>query len=140
MLTGTFRYSLDAKNRLFIPAKHREYLGEEIVLARDIRGQRIKVCSVEEWDNYLKPILNSERKLSEQAIRFLMRSASVVTPDSQGRVVIPTQLIEYAGIAKDTCIVGCYHWAEIWAAEKFDEEVDKENNAAILAELEALGL
>ena len=50
MLTGEYRHSVDAKNRLFIPAKHREELGEELIVARDIRTQMLKVFSLEGWN------------------------------------------------------------------------------------------
>ena len=71
MLTGEYRHSVDAKNRLFIPAKHREELGEELIVARDIRGQLLKVFSLEGWNEYIAPIKQQERRIAEPALRYL---------------------------------------------------------------------
>ena len=56
MLTGEFRHTVDAKNRLFIPAKHREELGEELIVARDIRAQVLKVFPWKAGTNILLPL------------------------------------------------------------------------------------
>ena len=140
MLTGEYRHSVDAKNRLFIPAKHREELGEELIVARDIRGQLLKVFSLEGWNEYIAPIKQQERKVAEAAMRFLHRDAVAAEPDSQGRVVLTAGLLEYAGITKDAVIVGCGDYAEIWAAEIYDVEMAAEDPAALCASLEGLGL
>ena len=52
MLTGEFRHSLDAKNRIFMPAKLREELGETCMIARAIREKCLKVYSLEGWAAY----------------------------------------------------------------------------------------
>ena len=84
MLSGEFKHNLDPKNRLFIPAKHREELGESFIVAKSIRENCLKVYSLEEWENYIAPIKQMARKDSESILRALNRNASQVTPDSQG--------------------------------------------------------
>ena len=76
MLTGEYRHSIDAKNRLFIPAKHRENLGPSFVIAKDIRTPILKVYSLEAWEAYTAPIKNMERKLAERFARFLFPGAN----------------------------------------------------------------
>ena len=93
MFTGEYTHSVDAKKRIFVPARFREELGETFVVARDIRREILKVFSLEGWQNYIAPIMNQERKLSEKAIRYLHRNAVQVSPDAQGRIssaVTPT--------------------------------------------------
>ena len=46
MLTGEFRHSVDSKKRIFVPAKLRDELGPCFIVARDIRGPRLKVYSL----------------------------------------------------------------------------------------------
>ena len=142
MMSGTFRYTLDPKNRIFIPAKFREMLGEDIIITKDIRGRRLKVCSESTWNEYLAPILAKDRRTAENAVRILMRDAANVTPDSQGRIVLSPALIDYAGVSKDVVIVGCYHWAEIWSADEYDRYLaqEEEQSALVLQALEADGL
>ena len=140
MLTGEYRHTVDPKNRLFVPAKHREELGNSFMIVKDVRGPRLKVYSMGAWEAYIAPIRGQERKVAEAAMRFLHRDAVVAEPDSQGRVVLTPTLLAYAGITKDTVIIGCADYAEIWSAEKYDEEMAKEDPAALCAALEALGL
>lgn len=140
MLTGEYRHTVDPKNRLFIPAKHREELGNSFMIVKDVRGPRLKIYSMGAWEAYIAPIRSQERKVAEAAMRFLHRDAVVAEPDSQGRVILTGKLLEYAGITKDAVIIGCADYAEIWSAEKYDEEMAAEDPAALCAALEALGL
>lgn len=144
MFTGEYRHSVDSKNRLFIPAKHREELGASFMIVRDIRSPRLKVYSMEGWEAYIAPIRAKDRRLAENVLRFLHKDAVVGEPDAQGRVTLNPELLKYAGIDpksnKDVVIVGCADFAEIWAADRYDEEMAKEDPAALCAELEALGL
>lgn len=140
MLTGEFRHNLDPKNRLFIPAKMRDELGESFVVTKSLRNKCLTVYSLAEWDAYMAPLMQQNRKLQEKAIRFLNASASESVPDSQGRVVLPKALIDYAGLDKGVVIVGCYHYAEIWAETDYDKIKDDEDVDGMIAELESLGL
>ena len=56
MFSGEFKHSLDTKNRLFIPAKHREELGESFMVAKSIRENCLKVYSMAEWEEYISQI------------------------------------------------------------------------------------
>lgn len=140
MLTGEYRHSVDSKNRLFIPAKHREELGPSFMIVRDVRGPRLKIYSMEAWEAYLAPIRQQERKLAERTLRFLHRDAVTAEPDSQGRVLLTPALLSYAEIGKEAVIVGCADFAEIWSVEKYDAEMSAEDPEALRIELEKLGL
>jgi len=63
-----------------------------------------------------------------------------VTPDSQGRIVLPQELVSYAEIEKNVVFVGCCDYAEIWSDVAYDNLKANEDISAILAELESLGL
>lgn len=140
MLTGEYRHSVDPKNRLFIPAKHREELGNSFMIVKDVRGPRLKVYSMGAWEAYIAPIRSQERKLAEAALRFLHKDAVTAEPDSQGRVLLTPALLQYAGITKEAVIVGCADYAEIWAADVYDAEMAAENPETLRAALELLGL
>lgn len=140
MLTGEYRHTVDAKKRLFIPAKHREELGTSFVIVKDVRGPRLKVFSENAWKAYLEPIKQQDRRIVDQMMRFLHSTALYAEPDSQGRVVLTPELMQYAGITKDAVIVGCADYAEIWAADKYDAEMNAVDPDALRSALEALGL
>lgn len=140
MLGGEYRHGLDAKNRVFIPAKLREELGQTFIVAKDLREKCLKVYSQAEWDRYLAPIKNQERRLAERVLRFLSASMTQVTPDSQGRILLPKDLVQYAEIARDVVVVGCYDYAEIWAEESYSKLKENEDVEELIRELESFGL
>ncbi len=140
MLSGEFKHNMDTKNRLFIPAKHREELGETFMVAKSVRESCLKVYSLEEWERYIEPIVKMERKNSEAILRALHRNAAQVAPDSQGRIVLPPSLIEYAEIEKGAVVVGCGKYAEIWSEEAYDAMVGDEDMADLKDLLESYGL
>lgn len=140
MLGGEYRHGLDAKNRVFIPAKLREELGQTFIVAKDLREKCLKVYSQAEWDRYLAPIKNQERRLAERVLRFLSASMTQVTPDSQGRILLPKDLVQYAEIARDVVVVGCYDYAEIWAEESYNKLKENEDVEEMIRELESFGL
>ena len=140
MLGGEYRHGLDPKNRVFIPAKLREELGETFVVVKDLREKCLKIYSQAEWDKYIAPIKNQERRLAEKVLRFLSSSMSQVVPDSQGRILIPKDLVQYAEIERDVVVVGCYDYAEIWAEESYQRLKEEENPEEMIKDLESLGL
>ena len=140
MLTGEYRHSVDNKNRLFIPAKHREELGEELIVSRSIRGQMLKVFSVEGWNAYIAPIKQQERRVAEPALRYLHRNAVKLTPDSQGRILLPPALLDFAQIDKNAVVVGNCDCVEIWSEVLYQEEIEAEDRDGLRAQLELFGL
>ena len=140
MFLGEFKHNLDAKKRLFIPAKFREELGEAFVIVKLLRGNCLRVCSLEEWEKYIEPILAMDRKDAEKILRKLHRQSIQVAPDAQGRVVISSELVALAGIEKNTVIIGCGHYAEIWAEAEYEAMLSEENDEDMLNALEEMGL
>lgn len=140
VLSGEFRHTLDPKNRLFIPAKHREELGESFMVARSIRESCLQVYSLEEWEKYIEPIKKMDRKDSEKILRALHRNAAQVSPDSQGRIVLPAALIQHAQIVKGAVVVGCGSYGEIWAEEIYDRTMEEEDLEDVKNVLESFGL
>ena len=140
MFGGEYRHTLDAKNRIFIPAKMREDLGATFVVVKDIRAKCLKLYSLAGWTEYLEPIRKLERKLRERTMRVLNASMVQVSPDLQGRITLVKDHVDYAEIDKCAVVVGCFDYAEIWAEEAYDRMKASENTTELLAELEALGL
>ncbi len=141
MLGGEYRHSLDPKNRIFIPAKLREDLGVTFVVAKDIREKCLKVYSLAGWESYIAPLREQKRKLSERILRFLHSSLAQVSPDSQGRITLPPELVEYAELGeRSAVVVGCCDYAEIWSEKRYDEMKAQEDVSELLEELEELGL
>ena len=139
MFGGEYRHGLDAKNRIFIPAKLREGLGGTFHISKCFHEKCLRVYSAEAWENFLAPLREKPKSLASKAIRLMCSTMAEVTHDSQGRVVLPAELIQYAEIEKNLVIVGCDEYVEIWSEKLYADLKENEDVAAILAELEALG-
>ena len=140
MLTGEFRHSIDVKNRIFMPAKLREEMGEVFMVACDIRQKCLKVYSLEGWQAYIAPIKQQRRELAERIMRMLHSTASQVTPDAQGRILLPPALVSYAEIEKNAVIVGCCDYAEIWSEANYDRMKMDFDIEALRRDMEECGL
>lgn len=144
MLSGEYRHSLDAKNRVSVPAKLREELGENFMIVRSVRGTCLRFYSAEAWKEYIEPLKKLPRKVAEDTFWFLYRDAAQVTPDSLGRVLLPNGLLDFAKIGgedeRNLVIVGCGDFGEIWSEKLYDERVASMDLDAIRAALEESGL
>lgn len=141
MLASSFNHTIDAKNRLFIPAKFREKLGNEIVISQALRGRYLNVYSTAEWEKYLEPIKKMDRAESEPILRFLNGTSLTVTLDGTGRVQLTPELIDYANIqSKQIVIVGCGDYAEIWSDKDYKEKVLNVDKDRLISLLERVGL
>ena len=137
-MTGTYEHSIDAKGRLFIPAKLREELGVTFYLAMGV-DECLAIYPQETWNRFTEKFASLPMSQSA-AMRPLFANASKCELDSQGRIVIPQKLRKYAGLEKDAVIIGVNDRAEVWSKETWqaqeEEEMTPEKMAACM---EALG-
>ncbi len=119
--TGKHSHSLDAKGRIIVPAKFREKLGDRFIVTLGLDGC-LCMYSQEDWDLFLDELakLPGTRE-ARQLKRFFMASAEDCEVDKQGRVLIPTELRETAGLVKDIISVGNLNKVEIWSKERWEE-------------------
>ncbi|KAB1660100.1 division/cell wall cluster transcriptional repressor MraZ [Pseudoclavibacter chungangensis] len=130
MFLGTYSPKLDEKGRLILPAKFRDELAEGVVMTRG-QDRCVYVFSNAEFED-LHDRIRQAPVTSKQArdyLRLLLSGAHAETPDKQGRVTIPQQLREYAGLDRELAVIGAGTRAEIWNAEAWTSYVD-ENEAA----------
>lgn len=142
MLCGEYRHALDAKNRLFIPAKYREQLGESFIVIRQAweDEQYLTVYSQSEWAEIEAKLAALPRARARDINRFWGRNGLEVTPDSQGRILLTQSLVEYIKLNKNAVIIGCGRYAEIWAEDSYERMVAAEDAAAINEQLLDLGV
>lgn len=140
MLSNNFRHNVDAKNRLFVPSKYREELGETFVVSQSIRGNYLKIYSHSEWEKYIAPIKLLPRKTSEDVLRYLIGNSIEVSPDAQGRIILPPSMLKFASIVKETVIIGCGDYAEIWAEQSYESYPAKQDMEVLRKALEDCGL
>ena len=140
MFMGEYNHTIDAKGRLIVPSKFREQLGEEFVITKGLDGC-LFVYSNEEWKKIEesfrdKPLTSKDaRKFN----RFFFAGACSCEVDKQGRILIPSNLREYAGIEKDVVSVGVLSRVEIWSKEKWQDNGDYEDMDEIAEHMAELG-
>ena len=142
-MIGRYPAKLDDKNRLFVPAKLRNEIGDDFFITLGVNcGHRcLTVYTAEDWqklqDNY------NELPISQRsaATSLIFMYATECNPDKQFRFGITQSLLEYAGISREVMIVGRAGQAEIWDAEEFKKfEAENLTPEKLLASLEAIGL
>lgn len=134
-MLGTYHRTIDNKGRVFIPTKFREDFVKGIVISKGYGVRCLCLFSKENWERMdEKIVLNKVAEGETQEFsRWFYSSACEETMDQQGRIRIPQNLIEYAGLKKDIVMVGISKRAEVWAKETWPgyyEQVDskyKEN-------------
>lgn len=138
MFLGEFKYALDPKGRIFIPAKFRESLGDKFIITRGI-DRCLSVYPQNEWEKYTEKINELPSSQARRIRRFVYAGASESEVDSHGRTVVPLPLREYAEIEKDVYIIGVGASIEIWSAENWQKELDVESSDEIASLMEELG-
>jgi MraZ protein len=118
MFLGTHSPKLDEKGRLFLPAKYREELARGVVLTK---GQErcLYAFPSAEFERITEELKKSQTspvaaKATRDFSRVFFASASDEMPDKQGRVTIPQQLRDYAGLQRDCVVIGANTRLEIW--------------------------
>ena len=139
MLTGEYLHTIDAKSRVFVPAKLRESLGETFMLARSVDGC-LSLYHADEWNKLCDKLAALPSSQTKNIKRFLFTFASEVTPDAHGRITLPQGLREYANLTKDAAFLGVGDHAEIWDAERWDAMKSGDDAAEIEMQMKELGL
>ena len=125
LMMGTYTYNLDAKNRVFIPAKHRDALGENFGIFPNIQNNQCLIIATAEYlTNLIQKITQNEQIPAEDRAeikKYLSGFGDTLTPDAQGRVVLSANLVSWAGLGGPTVIRGCHDYAELWNATAFQE-------------------
>lgn len=142
MLFGEFRHAVDAKNRLFIPAKFREQLGESFIVIRSTWEDEhiLSVYSQAEWAEIEARLAAQARSKTRDIKRFWGRNGIEVTPDSQGRILLTQSLVEYSGLGKQAVIIGCTGHVEIWSEDAYERMVAAEDAEAFEQQLRDMGV
>ena len=130
MLYGRYDHVIDSKNRVFVPAKYKEALGDSFKLSHNGFNRCILVYSNAEWAKYEEILATYPPTEFEDYIREVYSNTVDVQIDSQGRIVIPNYLKEKLKIDKDSviknlAILGVGNHLEIWAAEGIEEKNKK---------------
>lgn len=133
MFLGSFKYSVDSKGRISIPSRFRKYVNKEANDTFIITRGLLRCIDVYPQDNWKQDVLVRIDQLDdfdpdESAFkRLLLELAAEDKLDSQSRLLIPKNLLEFAGIEKEVLILGQHKKIEIWNPDIY-ESLKRENS------------
>lgn len=141
MFMSEYNHTVDTKGRLIVPSKFREQLGDEFVVTKGMDGC-LFVYANEDWNAFEQkltslPLINKEAR---KFARFFLAGAAQVEVDKQGRILLPANLREFAGLEKDVVLVGVGSRIEIWSRENWENMDADSDMDDIAATMESLGL
>lgn len=120
MFMGEYNHTIDAKGRIIVPSKFREFLGDHFVVTVGLDGC-LFVYPNEEWQHFVEQLKNLPgNKEARQLQRYFMAGAADCEVDKQGRILIPGNLRQHAGLDKDIVFVGVLSKIEIWSKERWE--------------------
>jgi len=124
---GEYSHSIDAKGRLIIPAKFRELLGDQ---------------AEEGWNQFEEKLqsLPMDKPEARMLGRFFIAGAIDAEVDKQGRILLPANLLQHAGIEKEAVIAGVGNRAEIWSKAEWEKASTFDDINGIAAKMSEYGL
>lgn len=122
MFLGEYTHTLDDKGRLTLPARWRDELVEGIVITRGL-DPCLLIFPASRFENIARTMdrLGFNKSDARALSRYLFAKAIDVTPDKQGRVIVPPSLRAFAGIDGDALIVGVNNWIEVWNELRYND-------------------
>ncbi len=133
MLYGEYRHTLDGKGRVSVPAKFRAELGDRVVVTKGLE-KCIFVYSYKVFEELVGRLgsLPLGKKDARDFSRILLAGSNDAEVDSHGRVLLPGNLRQYAGLEREAVWIGVSSRAEIWdpaAYESFTKRAEGDYEA-----------
>ena len=131
---GEYHKTLDLKNRVNIPAKFRKALDQindkTFVITRGF-DQCLVLYPIYEWNIVEQQLssLSSIRNKHRSFVRSIVRHASYVQYDTQGRIIVPEDLKKFSKIKKDVIIIGMINKIELWSLDNIEKHDNASNDS-----------
>ncbi|WP_103864698.1 division/cell wall cluster transcriptional repressor MraZ [Aquimarina sp. I32.4] len=129
-LIGTYECKADAKGRLMMPAAFKKQLSSVLqdgfVLKRAVFQSCLELYPMAEWNLLMQKMnkLNRFKKKNNDFIRKFTAGVKVVEVDTAGRLLIPKDLIGFAGIAKDIVLSSAVNIIEVWDKGQYEKAIE----------------
>lgn len=129
-LIGTYECKVDAKGRLMVPTALKKQLSpmlqDGFVLKRAVFSRCLELYPMAEWNRLMAKVngLNRFKKKNIDFIRTFTAGVKIVEVDTNGRLLIPKDLMVYAGIDKEIVLNSAINIVEIWDKEKYENAIE----------------
>jgi MraZ protein len=129
-LIGTYECKVDAKGRTLVPAALKKQLApvaaDGFVVKRAVFQPCLEVYPMKEWHALMEKMggLNRFNRKNNDFIRRFTAGVRVVELDAAGRLLIPKDLMVFAGISKEIVVSSSINIVEIWDKDKYEQAID----------------
>ena len=129
-LIGTYECKADAKGRLMFSSAFKKQLSpvlqEGFVVKRAVFQPCLELYPMKEWNLMMEKInkLNRFVKKNNDFIRRFTAGVKMVELDASGRILIPKDLCQFAGIQKQVVLSSAVNIIEIWDKDKYEKAID----------------
>lgn len=126
-LIGVHECKVDTKGRLMLPSVIRQQLSDSspkgFIVKRSVFQKCLELIPRNEWETQVSQVskLNRFVKKNNDFIRLFMAGVREITPDNSGRILIPKELINYAGIEKEIVLASSLNCFEIWDTQSYND-------------------
>lgn len=133
-LIGTYECKVDAKGRLMVPAPIKKqltpFLQDGFVLKRSVFQKCLELYPMEEWKKEMARLhkLTRFKAKHNDFIRKFTAGVKSVEVDTNGRLLIPKDLLEYAEINKDIVLASAINIIEIWDKDRYENAVQSSDD------------
>lgn len=132
-LIGTYECKADDKGRLMFPValkkQLKEVIGEGFVIKRSVFHKCLELYPIKEWNKEIEGVnkLNRFVKKNNDFIRMFTAGVKEVELDANGRLLIPIELVKFAGISKEVVLSSSINRVEIWDKSLYESVVNDDN-------------
>ncbi len=129
-LIGTYECKADAKGRLMFSSAFKKQLAavlqEGFVVKRAVFQPCLELYPMKEWNLMMEKInkLNRFVKKNNDFIRRFTAGVKMVELDNSGRLLIPKDLCQFAGIEKQIVLSSAVNIIEIWDKNRYEKAID----------------
>lgn len=129
-LIGVYECNADAKGRLMLPSAFKKQLlpvlDKGFILKRSVFQKCLELYPMQEWSKIASEVNSLNRFVKKNAdfIRMFNQGVKEVELDGTGRLLIPKDLIDFAGISKNIVMASAVNMIEIWDKAKYEKAVN----------------
>ncbi|MBT8287996.1 MAG: division/cell wall cluster transcriptional repressor MraZ [Flavobacteriaceae bacterium] len=129
-LIGTYECKADAKGRIMMPSSLKKQLApvmqKGFVLKRAVFQPCLELYPHDEWEALMNKVnkLNRFKKKNNDFIRRFTAGVKFIELDGSSRLLVPKDLISFAGIEKDVVVSSAVNIIEIWDKVKYEQAID----------------
>ncbi|WP_431167293.1 division/cell wall cluster transcriptional repressor MraZ [Tenacibaculum halocynthiae] len=130
-LIGTYECKMDAKGRLMMSSAFKKQLSSVLqdgfVVKRSVFQSCLELYPMKEWNLMMDKVnkLNRFVKKNNDFIRRFTAGVKIVEVDASGRILIPKDLCQFAGLSKELVLSSAVNIIEIWDKVEYEKVIDE---------------